>query len=179
LLYEAASPHIRRVIVLGMTAGPRIGPSELFRLRWSDVDAKGGMIRMPNAHKGAADESRDVPIHKAVLPLIRKWQAEDLVLGCPWVIHYRGEPVRRIGRAWHNARRRAGIDRRIRPYDLRHAFASVLLDHGADIKCVSECMGHSDTAMILRYYRHTSTKQRRKAVNAAPPLGVKLTAGAA
>jgi integrase len=172
LLYATAAPHVRRVIVLGMTAGPRIGPSELFRLRWSDVDTRTGMIRMPNAHKGAADESRDVPMHKDALPLIRQWQAEDAALGCPWVIHYRGRPIRRIGHAWHNARRRAGIDRQIRPYDLRHAFASLLLDHGADIKCVAECMGHSDEKMILRYYRHTNTRQRRKAINTAPALGL-------
>jgi integrase len=170
LLYEAAAPHVQRVIVLGMTAGPRIGPSELFRLRWSDVDTRAGMIRMPNAHKGARDESREVPVHKSVIALLRQWQTEDAGLSCPWVIHHKGQPVRRIGHAWHKARRRAGIDRRIRPYDLRHAFASVLLDYGADIKCVSECMGHADTAMILRYYRHTSTRQRRKAINMAPAL---------
>lgn len=33
-MYKMAAPHIRRVIVLGMAAGPRIGPSELFRLTW-------------------------------------------------------------------------------------------------------------------------------------------------
>jgi integrase len=166
LMYAAAAPHVRRVIILGMTAGPRIGPSELFRLKWSDVDIITGMIRMPNAHKGASDESRDVPMHSDAIPLIRQWQADDGALGCPWVIHHKGRPVRTISRAWHNARRRAGITRRIRPYDLRHAFASVLLDHGADIKCVSECMGHADAKMILRYYRHTNLQQRRKMMQA-------------
>ena len=37
-MYKMAAPHIRRVIVLGMAAGPRIGPSELFRLAWADVE---------------------------------------------------------------------------------------------------------------------------------------------
>ena len=45
LLYDAAAPHIQRVIVLGMATGARIGPSELFRLRWSDVDVGTGVIR--------------------------------------------------------------------------------------------------------------------------------------
>jgi integrase len=127
---------------------------------------------MPNAHKGAKDESRDVPIRPDVLKKLSQWAQEDAVSGSAYVVHYRGRPVRRIGRAWHNARQRAGITRRIRPYDLRHGFASLLLDHNADIKCVMECMGHTNEKMILRYYRHTSPKQRRKAVNAAPPLGV-------
>jgi integrase len=88
------------------------------------------------------------------------------------VIHHKGKPVRTISRAWHNAKRRAGIARKLRPYDLRHAFASLALDHSADIKSVAEVMGHRNQTMILQYYRHTSAKQRRKAVNAAPSLGV-------
>ena len=38
LIYRAAAPHIQRVVLLGMALGPRIGPSELFRLEWSRVD---------------------------------------------------------------------------------------------------------------------------------------------
>ena len=61
-MYRVAAPHVRRVIVLGMAAGPRIGPSELFRLAWDDVDLAAGIIRMPNAHKGAGADSRIVPV---------------------------------------------------------------------------------------------------------------------
>ena len=126
----------------------------------------------PNAAKGARAEAREVPLRADVLRLLRRWEAEDAALGCPWVIHYRGRPVRSISRAWHNTLRRAGIERRIRPYDLRHAFASRALDHDADLKCVAEVMGHANEKMIVRFYRHTSAKQRRKAVNAAPLLGL-------
>lgn len=51
LLYNVAAPHIRRVIVLGMATGARIGPSELFRLKWSDIDIETGIIRMPTRIK--------------------------------------------------------------------------------------------------------------------------------
>ena len=61
-MYRVAVPHIRRVIVLGMAAGPRIGPSELFRLTWADVELAAGYMRMPNAAKGAKEDSRIVPI---------------------------------------------------------------------------------------------------------------------
>jgi integrase len=172
LLYRAAAPHVRRVIALGMTTGSRIGPSELFRLQWGDVDVQGGVIRMPNARKGAREEYRDVPLRPDVLRLVREWASEDAALGCPWVIHHKGRPVRTIRRAWHHAKRRAGITRKLRPYDLRHAFASILLDYRADMKCVMEIMGHTSEQMIMRYYRHTSAKQRRRAVNAAPPLNL-------
>jgi integrase len=172
LLYKAAAPHVRRVIVLGMTCGARIGPSELFRLQWPDVDTREGTIRMPNAQKGARLEYRDIPLRADTLRLVRQWAAQDAAIDCPWVIHHKGKPVRTISRAWHKAKGRAGITRKLRPYDLRHAFASLSLDYNADIKSVSEIMGHRNQVMILQYYRHTSAKQRRKAVNAAPSLGV-------
>ena len=172
MLYATAAPHVQRVIALGMATGARIGPSELFRLRWTDIDTRGAVLRMPNAAKGARAEAREVPLRQDVLRLLRRWEAEDAGNGCPWVIHYRGRPVRSISRAWHNTLRRAGIERRIRPYDLRHAFASRALDHDADLKCVAEVMGHANEKMIIRFYRHTSAKQRRKAVNAAPSLGL-------
>lgn len=151
-MYKVAAPHIRRVIVLGMAAGPRIGPSELFRLAW------------------AKDDSRIVPIRDDILPLLRAWKEEDEKQGCPWVIHWQGRPVRCIGHAWHQARKAAGITRRITPYSLRHAMPTEALEHGADVKAVAEVMGHADPTMLLRVYQHTRYRLKKKAVNAAPGL---------
>lgn len=167
----AAAPHVARVITLGMMAGPRIGPSELFRLRWEDVDLDAGVIRMPNAKKGARHESRMVPVRNDVLPELRQWRKEDASMTCPWVIHWRGKPVRCIGHAWHTARRAAGIHRIITPYSLRHAFPSNALEYDADIKSVAEIMGHSDPSMLLKTYQHIKWRQLKKAVSAGPGLG--------
>ncbi|EFL85807.1 hypothetical protein HMPREF0326_01510 [Desulfovibrio sp. 3_1_syn3] len=172
MLFATAAPHLQRVIAIGMATGARIGPSELFRLRWTDVDTRVAVLRMPNASKGAPLEAREVPLRSDLLRMLRQWEKEDAALGCPWVIHYKGRPVRSISRAWHNTLRRAGISRRIRPYDLRHAFASRSLDHGAELKCVAEIMGHANEKMIVRFYRHTNPRARRKAINAAPSLGL-------
>lgn len=169
-MYSVAAPHIRRVIVLGMAAGPRIGPSELFRLAWADVDLAAGYMRMPNAAKGVREDSRIVPIRDDILPLLRKWKEEDEKRGCPWVIHWHGRPVRCIGHAWHQARTAAGITRRITPYSLRHAMPIEALEHGADVKAVAEVMGHADPTMLLRVYQHTRYRLKKKAVNAAPGL---------
>lgn len=172
-LYAVAAEHVQRVIALGMGMGPRIGPSELFRLSWLDVDLDSRLIRMPNARKGAEFEARSIPVRDDLLPLLRRWQQADAAAGVEFVIHYRGRPVQSISRAWHNALRRAGIGRRLRPYDLRHAFASHALDHGADRKCVAEVMGHKNEGMLLQIYQHTLLRQRRRAVNAGPGLHVK------
>ena len=81
--------------------------------------------------------------------------------------------MRNIGHAWRKALQRAGIERRIRPYDLRHAFASHSLDAGADLKSVADIMGHADEAMIVRFYRHTNPESLRAATEAAPGLSSK------
>ncbi len=173
LAYNAAAPHIQRVIVLGMSTGARIGPSELFKLRWADVDLQAAIIRMPNADKGAKKEAREVPIREDILPLLRRWESEDAATGCPWVIHHKLRPVRCITGAWKAALKRAGIERRIRPYDLRHAFASRSLEFGADLKSIAEIMGHVDEKMLLKVYQHTNAEGRRRAVNTAPSIGFK------
>ena len=74
-LYAVAAEHVQRVIALGMGMGPRIGPSELFRLRWLDVDLDSRLIRMPNARKGAEFEARSIPVRDDLLPLLRRWRS--------------------------------------------------------------------------------------------------------
>ena len=170
LIYEAASEHVKRVVLLGLATGARIGPSELFRLRWSDVDLEHAVLRMPQAAKGARAEGRAVPIRQDILGQLRAWAAQDAAVQCPWVVHYKGRPVRNVSHAWHKALQRAGIERRIRPYDLRHAFASHALDAGADLKSVADIMGHANEAMIVRFYRHTNPESLRAATEAAPGL---------
>lgn len=60
--------------------------------------------------------------------------------------------------------------RAIRPYDLRHAYATHSIERGADIKTVAEIMGHSDPSMILKTYQHVSMGQKRSAITLMPAL---------
>ncbi|MCL2122936.1 MAG: tyrosine-type recombinase/integrase [Desulfovibrionaceae bacterium] len=80
------------------------------------------------------------------------------------------KPVGNIKSAWKATLKRAGISRRIRPYDLRHAFATQLIAGGADIGTVAELMGHSSPAMLFKTYQHVLTQQKKRAVEALPPL---------
>ena len=169
-LFDAAVPHVQRVIALGLYTGARIGPSELFRLRWTDIDLEAGILWMPCARKNRKREARrEIPISPHILPVLKKWRREDAACGYEYVIHYGGRPVKSISRAWHTALKKAGITRRIRPYDLRHAFASNLLAEHADYKCVAELMWH-DVAMLLRTYQHIDRQQKRQAVEKMPNI---------
>ena len=96
-IFRVAAPHLQRVIVIGAYCGPRIGPSELFRLRWRDVDLERGVIRMPNAAKGSRDAVREIPVRKALAPLLRRWRGEDEAAGVEHVVHWRGRQVRTPG----------------------------------------------------------------------------------
>jgi integrase len=170
-MMTAAGPHIQRVIVLGTKLGLRVGVCEMFQLKWSDIDLEDGVVHVRAAKKNKAEPIREVPIMSSLLPLIRAWKEMDEAEGMEYVIHHNGKPITRsIDGAWHNMLERAGITRRIRPYDLRHAFATDAIAAGADIGTVARLMGHANVTMTLTYYQHVATKQKKQAVEALPEL---------
>lgn len=169
-ILKHASPHVQRVVFLGLYTGARIGPCELFRLTWDDVDFKAGVIHMPSAKKGARIERRSIPIRKELLAHLKAWKVEDLKKNCRFVIHWGRKPIKNISGGWGAALKKAGIIRRIRPYDLRHAYATYSLSAGADIGAVAEIMGHRNVSMLLNIYQHVFEKQKRKAIEKLPNI---------
>lgn len=165
-----APEHVRRVILLGAQCGMRVGPSELFRLQWKHVDIQNQVIHVPSAEKNVHEQWRDVPIRNDLLPLMLRWLKDDSEKSVEWVIHFAGRPVESIKRAWEATLRRAGITRKIRPYDLRHAFATEALAAGVDIGTVAKLMGHRSPTMILEHYQYVMNRQKRAAVESLPSI---------
>ena len=170
-MLKAASPHIQRIIILGSKLGVRVGRSEMFRMRWDDVDFRTWIVRVRAANKNKAEPVREVPVMQSIRPILMTWYEQDMEEGMPFMVHYRGKQiVSTIDEAWHNTLARAGITRRIRPYDLRHAFASDAIQAGADIGTVAKLMGHANVTMTLKYYQHVATAQKKQAVESLPKI---------
>ena len=169
-LLAVAPQHIQRVIIIGAQCGARVGPCELLRLQWPDVDFDAGLIRIHGAKKNPNAPWREVPIRESLVPLFRQWRAEDEAQGASHIVHFHGKAVQSIKTAWRHCLARAGITRRIRPYDLCHAFATELIAAGTDIGTVAKLMGHSTPTMLLKHYQYVMDGQKRNAVEALPDL---------
>ena len=165
--------HLQRIIIIAASTGIRVGPSELFRLRWADIDLDRAVIRVRASAKNPREPVREVPIRADLLALFRIWQEEDVMRGgVEYVCHYEGRQIKCIKTAWSTCLRTSGIKRAITPYCLRHLFATEAIAAGTDIGTVAKLMGHASPDMVLEHYQHVLTRQKKAAVESLPPLAL-------
>jgi integrase len=171
-ILRVAEPHLVRAIMIFWFTGVRPG-KELCAIRWSDVDLAGNTMRVTSARKGGP-VSRFVPLSDDLVRRMNRWFQEDLKrkedVSDLAITHFRLKPVLSLKRSWNTAKERAGIHRKLRLYDLRHAMISNALRRGADLKAVSEVVGHSRPDTTLREYQHIVKEQHREVVNVIPEL---------
>jgi integrase len=169
-----APERLRRAISISYYTGLRPGRRELFSLNWHDVDFTHNTILVRSARKGGRFKSRLVPIHPEFTAILEGWYDKDDKPGGP-IVHYRGVRVKSLKKAFASAKKKAGVTRRLRMYDFRHAFASLLLKNSADLKSTSELLGHSRTETTTKIYQHTDSIMHRAAVGRLPKIEVDNT----
>ena len=168
-IINAASAHLKRALLIAYYTGLRPGAVELLRLKWSDVSWESGTIMIVSAKKGGPG-IRQVPLNPEFLKTMKDWRDHDQNKNGP-IIHYHGRQIKKIQKSWAGALSRAGITRRIRPYDLRHKFVTDALERGTDIKTLSEIVGSSPKT-LMTHYQHVSNKMRKTAVETIPVLPI-------
>jgi integrase/recombinase XerD len=127
-----------------------------------------GVVRV----MGKGSKERLTPLGEQATDWISRYQrqARAVLLGArksdALFLTARGAPMTRQG-FWALVKRyaaRAGIPRSISPHTLRHAFATHLINHGADLRVVQLLLGHADIS-TTQIYTHVA-RERLKALHA-------------
>ena len=122
--------------------------------------------------RGKGDKERLIPISTRALAAVAEWSA-TLSEGGAWLFPSgTGHLTRvRLHQLVKALAAEAGIEpARISPHVLRHAFATHLLEGGADLRALQAMLGHADIA-TTQIYTHVDSRRLVELVNARHPLG--------
>ena len=129
--------------------------------------------------RGKGSKERMVPLNDASIDAIAAYrQVRDRFLAkgrpSPWLFPSRGLEGhltrRRVGQLLRELALEAGLDpARLSPHVVRHAFATHLLDNGADLRSVQQMLGHADIG-TTQIYTHVQQDRLRAAVEQHHPL---------
>lgn len=141
--------HLRPIVLLALNTGMR--RSELFHLRWTDVNLKTGWLTI-GGRTSKNKQTRRLPLNREALMVLEGWRMQSATsTPNPYVFPgARDSPLTTITKSWRSVRKAAGL-RDFRFHDLRHHFASRLVQSGVDLNTVRELLGHADLHMALRY----------------------------
>ena len=158
-LLEAPDPSkaigLRDRAMLEVLYATGLRVSELVGIELTGINLRQGVVRVI----GKGSKERLVPLGEEALDWLQRYLDESRPELC------RGRPTEalfptRQGRAmsrqafWHLIKkyaRRAGVSPALSPHTLRHAFATHLLNHGADLRVVQMLLGHSDISTTQIY----------------------------
>lgn len=75
-----------------------------------------------------------------------------------------------IRKRFYYLRSQAGLPADITPHSLRHTFATLLLDGGADLRCVQELLGH-ESLSTTQIYTHVAPERLKASLRLSHPRG--------
>lgn len=158
---------IRDAAMIELMYGSGLRVSELVTLPHAALHVEGGFVRV----RGKGSKERLVPVTEEAiarilryLRLVRAGQDPDLRVPALFLSRLGGAMTRQ--NFWERLEgycRRAGVAR-VSPHGLRHAFATHLVEHGADLRLVQAMLGHADIS-TTQIYTHVA-RERLKRVHA-------------
>ncbi len=170
----ADGARLLALVELAYGAGLRV--SEVVALPANAVRRDQGVVMV----RGKGGKERMVPLGGPALDALDDYLRQRRSKAgprSPWLFPSRGESGhltrRRVGQLLKDLAARAGLDpASLSPHVLRHAFATHLLDHGADLRSVQQMLGHADIA-TTQIYTHVAGARLDRLVRAHHPLAAK------
>ena len=148
--------------------------SELVGLKFEQISFRQGVVRII----GKGNKERLVPVGEEAMSWLEAYmiQARKKLLGerqCDYLfVTNRGDGMTRQA-FWHIIKRhakKAGISKELSPHTLRHAFATHLLNHGADLRVVQLLLGHADLS-TTQIYTHIARERLKELHSKFHPRG--------
>lgn len=143
LLEKATNPAwLRSLLMVALHTGMRRG--EILDLRWQNVDLLKRAIRVVKSKNG---EKRTIPMSNTLFNLLKSMNVRDI---SGRVFPISGSSLRQ---AFDKLVVKTGLED-FRFHDLRHTFATRLVQNGVDLYKVKELLGHKTITMTMRYAHH-------------------------
>jgi len=146
-LLDASEDWLKPIILVSLYTGMR--RSEVLNLQWKNVDLERNIIKV----WGKGGQFRSIPMNQLVFNVISSQERVE-----SRVFPYKFSTVRIY---FERARDQAGLN--LRFHDLRHTFATRLIEAGVDIITVQQLLGHYSVTVTQRY-THSSSETKRNAV---------------
>ena len=168
-LDDALGLRDRAMLEVLYASGLRV--SELVGLTLGQVNTRQGLVRVV----GKGDKERLVPLGEEALHWLERYlrDSRPALLGDDREGLFPSRRGTRMTRQtfWHRIKQlavRAGVQKSLSPHTLRHAFATHLLNHGADLRVVQLLLGHSDLS-TTQIYTHVAQQRLREVYDAHHP----------
>jgi len=162
LLEATENQKYRTIFRLAIMSGARQG--ELLGLKWPDVDWENNQIHIQRTYNNQAwyktktkTSNRKIDLGPSMMAELKKWK-----LACPpnklnlILPNEAGGPINQnnlVYRYFETALENAKLGK-VRFHDLRHTYASLLIQQGENIKYIQSQLGHSSPTVTLNVYAH-------------------------
>ena len=151
--------QVGQVIRLLLYTGAR--KREVLDAKWDDIDWSRRLLMIPAA-RSKSKKVHYIPLSDAAVELLQALPRQEDI---PWVFFNpkTKKPPVSIFYAWDSIRKKVGLSE-VRLHDLRHSYASFLVNAGRSLYEVQKLLGHHDPKVTMRY-AHLSPQSMQEAVN--------------
>lgn len=158
---------IALMVLFLLSTGARRG--EAFTATWDNIDIPNKVWRI-SANNSKSKKVRAVPLNETAIQVL---ETVPRVEGSPYVFtsaRSKSGQFNDIKKSWTRIRERAGLPD-LRLHDLRHQYASLLVNGGRSLYEVQAILGHSDPTITMRYAHLSASSLQEAAETAAQRIG--------